>query len=428
MFPALGSWSRHNPVDLSSKRPVQSQVELGINLQGNSGATRFLFSVVSSLVAKKDGQIFDDLMERWSLELKELFEDGFEAAGSTWRVMILGFTGDSPFAKKVAKATRSFHNMRKTHTSKNVQKGCCWLCHAGFESPNDGVHIPYEHLGFTQADWLQTCRLNNPLPWDGNGGAILQHMLLDRADTPAAFYRADFFYVWHAGVGLDFTASALIYAMKVFFARGGVQRQKNRLHCGKLTEDLLGYNGTREYPSGNWSKNMDAATIMKFIVYLLERHEFQQKVQADDILQDILAAGKDMGQVVKTSLVAEYFMSGEHTRVVLDFGHKFLMGYAGLVAKCYNRSLCLFKLRPKVHYLNHIFLRCYEEFTVAGFATNILDEATFVSEDFVGRTARLSRRVSTRAVAVKTIQRYLLHMKTALDKDAFAIMDLSVLV
>ena len=269
MFPALGSGSRKRPVDLSFKRKSTDELELGINLQGNSGATRFLFSVLSSLVAKKDGNIFDDLLEVWSQELKLLLDEGFQAAGSTWRVVILGFTGDSPFVKKVSKATRSFHNVRKTHSSKGVQKGCCWLCNAGYESPEDGVHIPFEHIGFTQPQWLQTCGLRNPLPWDGNGGALQQHVLLDRADTPAAFYCADFFHVWHAGVGLDFTSSALIYSMKVVFGLGGVQRDlkalneclkewskrtKKQLYCGRLTEDLLGYNGTREYLKGDGAK------------------------------------------------------------------------------------------------------------------------------------------------------------------------------
>ena len=50
-----------------------------------------------------------------------------------------------------------------------------------------------------------------------------------------------------------------------------------------------------------------------------------------------------------------------------------------------------------------------------------------MSEDFVGRTARLSRRVSARAVAIKTLQRYLLFMQTALSKESFAMLDLSML-
>ena len=50
-----------------------------------------------------------------------------------------------------------------------------------------------------------------------------------------------------------------------------------------------------------------------------------------------------------------------------------------------------------------------------------------MSEDFVGRAARVSRRVSTRAVAIKTLQRYIFLMKAALDRDVFEMLDLSML-
>ncbi|CAE7216894.1 unnamed protein product [Symbiodinium sp. CCMP2456] len=442
MFPALGSGSRKRSIDLSSKRPAEEAIELGINLTGNSGATRFLFSVVSSLVAKTDGQVFEDLMEIWGQELQSLLEHGFHAQESTWRVAILGFTGDSPFVKKVAKTTRSFHNVRKRFSSKGVQKGCCWLCHAGYESADGNIHIPFEHLGLKGPAWLQTCRLQNPLPWQDGGGALMQHMLYDTADTPAAFFKADFFHVWHAGVGQDFSSSGLVYAMKALFALGSVPkdldclntmlkqyqtRSKDKLHCGKLTEDLLGYNSTRDYPEGKWSKNLDTAVIVRFIIYLLELPEYRATVQNDEILRLILAASKAMGHVISTSLRAEYFMSPGHTETVLQSGYAFLMDYSALVSKCYDRALCLFKLRPKIHYLNHIFLRIYEEWLSEGFAVNPLAEATFMSEDFVGRAARVSRRVSTRAVAIKTLQRYIFLMKAALDRDSFEMLDLSML-
>ena len=48
-------------------------------------------------------KIFDDLIEIWSHELKELYDNGFQANGHTWHVIILGFTGDAPFVKKIAK-------------------------------------------------------------------------------------------------------------------------------------------------------------------------------------------------------------------------------------------------------------------------------------------------------------------------------------
>ena len=62
---------------------------------------------------------------------------------------------------------------------------------------------------------LPPLKLQNPLPWDGAGGALIKHLLVDMEDTPAAFVAVDFLHVWHAGVGLalrlDFTASAFIY-------------------------------------------------------------------------------------------------------------------------------------------------------------------------------------------------------------------------
>ncbi|CAE7180797.1 unnamed protein product [Symbiodinium microadriaticum] len=442
MFPALGSGSRKRSIDLSSKRPAEEAINLGINLTGNSGATRFLFSVVSSLVAKTDGQVFDDLMEIWGQELQSLLEHGFHAQGSTWRVVILGFTGDSPFVKKVAKTTRSFHNVRKRFSSKGLQKGCCWLCHAGYESADGNIHIPFEQLGLKGPAWLQTCRLQNPLPWEDGGGALMQHMLHDTADTPASFFKADFFHVWHAGVGQDFSASGLVYAMKALFSLGSVPKDldclnatlkqyltksKDKLHCGKLTEDLLGYNSTRDYPEGKWSKNLDTAVIVRFIIYLLELPEYRATVQNDEILRLILSASIAMGHMISTSLRAEYFMSPGHTETVLQSGYAFLMDYSALVSKCYDRALCLFKLRPKIHYLNHILLRIYEEWLSDGFAVNPLAEATFMSEDFVGRAARVSRRVSTRAVAIKTLQRHIFLMKAALDRDSFEMLDLSML-
>ena len=434
MLPVLGAGSTQRPVSLGSKRQLEDVELQGINLKGNSGATRFLFTVLSSLLSKKNPTVFDELMELWGKHLRSLLADGFQAKGSTWRVLILGFTGDSPFVKKVAKLQRSFNNVRKTASSRNPQKGCCWLCHAGYE--NGDEQYPFEDLGLCAPLWIQTAGLNNPLPWS-QGGPLIKYMLLDAADTPAAFFRPDFFHVWHAGVGKDFTASALIYAMKKLYGLGGVKRdlkalnealkvflraQKTRLHCGFLTEDLLGYTGTREYPEGKWSKNMDTAVLMKFVVHLCE--SFAPQVQDDYILEKILETATAIGNVIRAFFDNGYFMPDEVCRDVIGNGHEFLFGYAKLTRMCLDNNLCLFKLRPKIHYLNHIFLRIYQEWEKNGIAINACAEATFMSEDFVGKTAKISRRVNPRSVALKTLQRYVLWMRSCLDKDHLLQLDL----
>ncbi|CAE7367625.1 unnamed protein product [Symbiodinium sp. CCMP2592] len=133
MIPCLGSGSRKRPVHLAGSKAKRSYDEtnedctLGINLRGITATTRFLFTVLGSLVAKNHPDAFDGIAELWGKRLQSLFLEGFWAHGNTWRIAIVGFTGDSPFVKKIAHMTRSFHNVRKAASSKRNQPGCCMM-------------------------------------------------------------------------------------------------------------------------------------------------------------------------------------------------------------------------------------------------------------------------------------------------------------
>ena len=131
------------------------------------------------------------------------------------------------------------------------------------------------------------------------------------------------------------------------------------------------------------------------------------------------------GQVMQRCLTAEFFMSSDDCLYVLQAGHAFLKGYQTLATLCYDRQLCLYKFRPKIHYLNHIFLLVKDQWEATGTAVNPVAEATFMSEDFVGHASRLSRRVNPRAVAKKTLQRYNCWVKVLLDREEGALLDLS---
>ena len=330
MFPALGCGTRKRPVELVGHKRLREQdaeaLDMGVNLAGNSGTSRFLFSVLSNLVHKASPDSFDALIDLWGQRLQSLFADGFEALGSTWHVAIIGFTGDSPFVKKIGHFTRSFGNVRKHHSANANQKGCCWLCRAGFE--NSEEQYPFEHLGYWEPKWIATQGANNPLLWVGGGGPLLQYMMLG-TDAPA-FFRPDFFHIVHAGVGKIFLGSSLVYSMKALFGLGGVKRDlkalnetlgvflkesKSSLHLGKsLSEDNLGYQGTREYPEGHWSKSMDTATLMKFQLWLLQREEFRDKVGSNEMLSEISAAAMTMGQVMRRLLQSAFFCPGRTAR------------------------------------------------------------------------------------------------------------------
>ena len=361
-------------------------------------------------------------LDLWGSKMQKLFLDGFEHSGTTWRVAVLGVTGDAPFLKAVGNFTRSFNNVRKTHTSANPQRGICWLCLAGRETPEEAY--PFEDLGFS-GDWIET--RGRELPW-AEPGPLLRWFMLPR--DPATFFRPDFFHVYYAGVGKDFVASALVYMLKGLYGQGSVAKNlaamnadlkkylrmtKAKLHCGSLTADLLGYSSTRDYPKGRWSKSMDTAVLTKFVVVLLSQHAWETTVSHCNLLKEILESAYSIGRVIRTCLGGTFFLTAAESLEVVSQGHRFLKGYAALARQAYDRQLCLFKFMPVTHLLNEMILTARDQYLLCGTAVNPAAESTFMSEDFVGNTARLSRRVSPMAVAQKTLQRYCVFARQQLD-------------
>ena len=190
----------------------------------------------------------------------------------------MGLTGDAPFLREAGYHERSFSNVSKTSKQGARQlKGCCWLCDAGRTGGP-----PFEDVRITMAGWVSTCGMNNPLPWSVPS-PLLTHLPVNDMDL-AAFYRPDIFHVYHAGVGKDFTASSIIYIMKHVYKRRNIHlsltcvneelktflknNKAERIHFGNFSLDLLGYQTARSFPYGHWSKNMDTATIGKFVEHL----------------------------------------------------------------------------------------------------------------------------------------------------------------
>ena len=87
----------------------------------------------------------------------------------------------------------------------------------------------------------------------------------------------------------------------------------------------------------------------------------------------------------------------------------FCSAYNFLAREFYRRGQCVFHLEPSIHMLKHVPLRL--EAAVSRGAPVVLSPAIFLcelSEDFVGRTARISRRVNGRTVSERTVQRMLI--------------------
>jgi len=420
-YNALGEGTAMNPVELrpvpghhaKRRRTDGSSLEPGVNLLGNTLANRFLFTAMKTEHYKGAPQRFQTLMDHFANALSELWRDGFRFNGEVWRVAILWVCGDAPFLRECGNHNRSFSNVFKSSTSRAVMKGCCWLCSAG---KTGGP--PLEDVRITAADWVQTCRRNNVLPWDVPS-PLLTSLPVDDSDL-AGFYKPDLFHVWHAGVGKDFVGSALVYLMKKIFPRRKIdlslaevnaelqrwkKTAKEHLHFGKLTLDLLGFKSARTYPVGHWSKNMDTSTLSKFVEHLcligLAQH------RDDEILQTMMECCGAIAHFMHMLFSSPFYLNEADGWQLIQSGQAVLSDYAKLAKLSYDKGLCLWKLKPKLHSLAHIVLTAYLQFHTDGFCINPIAESTFMCEDFVGRISRLSRRVSAKQHGKKIFYRYM---------------------
>ena len=358
-----------------------------------------------------------------------MYAEGFEHQNERWRIAIIGLTGDAPFLRDAGLMNRSFSNIRKSETSVAFLAGVCHLCLAG----RTGGPC-FEDLDFLRADWLRTMGANNLLPWE-EPSPLLNGMLTEHDNLPA-FFKGDLFHIYYLGVGKEFCASALVYMLKTKHClkkktmdksmlclneqlkRLQLERKVSPLACGKLSWDLLDYNGPRMFPKGKWSKGMDTGKVTKLVEILSA--ELLEGNEGDTHLQLIHDASVAVGTFIRTLFAGGFFLTKQEAEKAIHSGYTFLCIYQRL-AKLSSEGgkHCLYKLKPKAHAMTHLVLDMWEKYKRGNSCVvNCIGSATFMQEDFVGIIGRMSRRVSPKVQGQKVLHRYLCGVKRALAEEA----------
>lgn len=91
-------------------------------------------------------------------------------------------------------------------------------------------------------------------------------------------------------------------------------------------------------------------------------------------------------------------------------GMHFIRVYLYLAREALSNRTCLYALYPKLHMLHHLFEEMHHQCAKSAWTWNPLVDACFIEEDFVGRISALSRCVSARAHALRSLQRHLVQL------------------
>lgn len=93
--------------------------------------------------------------------------------------------------------------------------------------------------------------------------------------------------------------------------------------------------------------------------------------------------------------------------------YKFIRAYMYLASCAYTQNVAMFALWPKLHALHEVGYLLAKQATECSVAMNPAVHTCSCDEDFVGRTAALSRCVSPKVIAKRTLSRYLVHIQCA---------------
>ncbi|CAE7284133.1 unnamed protein product [Symbiodinium sp. CCMP2456] len=365
-----------------ASHPLPNRRAAGVNVQKHCFCTRFLFGVLQKGAYKEAPENFTRFLDVCMQNLSKLYVHGLHLQGKHLRFLVLGVKGTT--------------------------------------------HYPFEDFG-SSPSWLATTGAKNPWPWS----VLPPHLeyLPHVRDDPGSFYRFDVMHLYHLGAGRDFCASSLAILLQLYNGtsipenlaymtadlRRFLKDTHRQLHFKALTRELLGYKSESCFPTGHWSKAMDTPVMMEFVFWLLQQDQHQTKLGEDKLLRLMASAAHAMGVFMRTLLAAGLWLSRDEAATVSEAGLHFLQCYAKCARICLDRSMCRYNLTPKLHFWHHLCLEIRQglDRNLDAFL-NPLCDSTFADEDFVGRVSRLSRRVSPRLQALRTIGRYLVGTRTQL--------------
>ena len=382
----------------------------GVSLRGHSFTTRFLVGVMQKHVYSESPEKFHFFLEEVAKDFANLYYGGIwhTRLETTFHFCLIGCKGDFPFIRMAAGMNRSFLNIRKRPMGRYSQPlvGCCWLCRAGTDD------VPFEDVS-DNPKWLETMGPENHLPWD-KVPPFLEHVRCNQVDKPS-FFKYDLLHLYHLGVGRDFAGSGLTYMLRHYQDsvpnslekmnadfKAFLKANGQVVHFQQFTRDILGYIGDKDYPVGHWSKATDTLVVVEFLGWLAEKFGHQDR---PDVL--IRSAAKAIAVCVRLLLESSLWMDKKYAKRAGEAALHFVQCYGKLAHCFWKRHEILFNLVPKLHGVHHLAMHLIQGARLR-ITLNPLAFATFQDEDFIGRVSRLSRRVSPRLLAKRTIQRYLL--------------------
>lgn len=394
---------------------VKTASKQHVNDTGNEFLSKFLAFGMSSLLYKKHKGLLNQAFEMMAKDLTNLHEMGIVARGRTFYASTIGCKGDVKFHHQIGNLQRSYYNV-----GTNVNHPICSLCLAG----TDGVL--FEDLS-NNAPWMDT--MFTERPW---GETPVLATVPFQPSCPEAIFRLDLFHCWKCGLGRDLTGSTLVVLCRLgyfdsedetsfnfpsrlqrshssFSLRCMANRKSPALHS--FSKAILNYKNERSFAWFNvkGSDNTLITAWLLFVVRLSRQVNGHRYPELEDALIETLESAKVVFNILHSHTL---WMSRLCAQRVQHHMTILVRGYKCLALEAKRLKVVGYSLKPKMHALDHINKDLKRQLDNS--SPRVLNPMIFsceANESVVGHTSRIARRLSSRTVSHRVLDRICIKVK-----------------
>ena len=398
------------------------------NSKGSTYKSRFLHSCVpKKWYSGKHQNMYSKLLEDVAAESKALFEKGIYCSGQQYFLVCLGLKADAPALAKAGSLNRSFLNL-------GFQIPCCWQCMAG------AADIPWEDVR-KRPVWEPTIHLQEP--WGQNTGSPLL-AIPGRLTCREAIYHQDPFHTYKQSIGGHFIASSIIALMEMDAWPGDLNSMdilfdrayqdfnffvkhefpgRQVAHIKKFTRAMFHFPRDQTFPYARW-KGADIMLAHRWLCQVLvvgavldvnqgrvgpgllwSQRSASELAFFEEIHRGATTA-LEFWQILRKNGI---WLRPESAKRMAEVCYQFCQSYTKLARMSIQANRCRFQMQPSLHYYAHYYVRLWREVeTGCKWVASPALENCEADEDFIGRVARVSRRVHNNSVPSRTVERSLI--------------------
>ena len=322
---------------------------------------------------------------------------------------------------QIGNLERSYYNtgVRENHPM-------CSLCMAGHDA------VPFEDLT-DSAEWIST--LHSERPWPSGNPPSLSTIPFQN-DCPETIFRLDLFHCYKCGLGRDLTGSTLILLAQLQYFDFTSDDECNlparlerawgsfNLWCrttGKspaihsFSKALLNYKNARSFAWCN-VKGSDNTLITSWLLFFikLSSQNDSRHARLEQVLIETLTCALTVFEILHSHPLWLHRVCAQRVQHHLT---TVLRGFKVLAKMAKDLSVPAFGLKPKLHACDHISRDIKRQ--LQSKAPKVLNPLVFsceANESVVGHVSRISRRVSSRTVSGRVLDRICIKTKLLAKK------------